>query len=202
MIRTGLPLALMLAALSGCATLPPESMTTEGGATPVERAQDRRAHLEKIRSWQIKGRIGIQKGDEGFSAAMEWQQNGGVYDIRLFDPLGKRVAWLVGNERDVSLLTPDGRDLRSNNPQQLLQDELGWSFPVTSLFYWVRGLPDPASIAWREEYDALGRLNVLEQAGWTVNFDSFLSDDALALPKLTRLARDDTRVKVLVSEWR
>lgn len=202
MIRTGLPLALLVAALSGCATLPPESMTTGGGATPVERAQDRRAHLEKMRSWQIKGRIGIQKADEGFSAAMEWQQNGGVYDIRLFDPLGKRVAWLVGNERDVSLLTPDGRDLRSNNPQQLLQDELGWSFPVTSLFYWVRGLPDPASIAWREEYDALGRLNVLEQAGWTVNFDSFLSDDALALPKLTRLARDDTRVKVLVSEWR
>ncbi len=202
MIRTGLPLALMLAALSGCAALPPESMTIEGGATPVERAQDRRAHLEKIRSWQIKGRLGIQRADEGFSAAMEWQQNGGVYDIRLFDPLGKRVAWLVGNERDVSLLTPDGRDLRSNNPQQLLQDELGWSFPVTSLLYWVRGLPDPASIAWREEYDALGRLSVLEQAGWTVNFDSFLSDDALALPKLTRLARDDTRLKLLVSEWR
>ncbi|MGF1546167.1 MAG: lipoprotein insertase outer membrane protein LolB [Thiotrichales bacterium] len=187
--------------LAGCASAPALDVRGDGPA-PIDLSEQRRTQLATLNAWDIKGRLGVQRAEEGFSAALEWKQNGEIFDIRLFDPLGRRVAWLLGDRGEVNLLTGDGKDLRSENPEELMQTHLGWSFPVRSLFHWIKGIPDPNQVAWREEYDDAGRLVRLEQSGWTMTVERFLTEDLLARPALALLVRDDMRVKVLVSEWR
>ncbi|MGF1644712.1 MAG: lipoprotein insertase outer membrane protein LolB [Thiotrichales bacterium] len=196
-----LVLLVMQAMIFGCATVAPPAPRSEGPA-PIDLSEQRRLQLAKIDTWDIKGRLGVQREEEGFSASLEWKQNGQVSDIRLFDPLGRRVAWLVSDRGEVNLLTGDGKDLRSDNPEELMQTHLGWSFPVRSLFHWIKGIPDPDEVAWREEYDDVGRLVKLEQSGWSMTVERFLGEDPLARPALAVLEREKMRVKVLVNEWR
>jgi outer membrane lipoprotein LolB len=168
---------------------------------PHDLAAERKRAFASIDEWNIHGRLGIQRGDDGFSAGIDWLQKGKTFDIKLSDPLGRQVAWLRGDERQVSLDTAKGQTIKAKDPEALLLKHLGWTLPVRSLFYWVKGLPDPASIVWREEYDEQGRILLIKQAGWEVKFPKYLTKDKKSFPKLTRLEHQDFKVKLLVQDW-
>lgn len=154
-------------------------------------------------NWTITGRIGVQMPDDGFSAAMDWVQDGEAYEISLFDPLGRLAAHLKGDWEYVKLSLRDGRVFEAEDPDQLMMKNLGWSLPVKSLVYWVRGLPDPAKIAWRREYDDQGRLKLLLQEGWDVRFNRYIESNRVdeSFPALTKFAFKDFKVKLLIQEW-
>jgi len=182
-----------------CATLdsPPKS----GGKLPRDLATERKASYETIDEWNIRGRISIQQGDDGFFAGLEWRQKGKAFDIKLFDPLGRQAAWLRGNKINVSLDTAKGEKINAQNPEQLLLEHLGWTLPIRSLLYWVKGLPDPTTLVWREEYDTQGRIRLIQQANWNVRFIKYLTNDHKSFPKLIRLEHQDFKMKLLVQEW-
>ena len=198
---TGLAcLALVVQLLAGCATRPSVKPVAEG-VWPVELASERAEKLAPVTTWKLQGRLGVQLENDGFSAALTWLQDDGRFDIRLFDPVGRRVAWLRGTDKAVDLQTAQGQSFSGDNPEKLLQEYLGWSIPVKSLAWWVKGLPDPTSVAWRQEYDDLGRLVSLEQGGWTMRIASYQSDDVLAMPKLTRMQQGNVKLKLLIKSW-
>ncbi len=191
----------MAVLLAGCATAPATKPGVPAGVWPSELAVERAEKLAPITTWKLDGRLGVQLENDGFSAALVWLQNGERFDIRLFDPVGRRVAWLRGDDKAVDLQTAQGQSFRGDNPERLLQKYLGWSIPVRSLTWWVKGLPDPTTVAWRQEFDDNGRLVALEQGGWSMRIASYQSDDKLALPKLTKMAQGNVRLKLLIKSW-
>ncbi|HHJ21063.1 MAG TPA: outer membrane lipoprotein LolB [Gammaproteobacteria bacterium] len=200
-MRSGLFfIGLWVLVAGGCAT-GPERPGQPGKKLPIELGAEREAQIAQVDHWKITGRIGIRNGGEGFSAGLEWLQTGKKFDIRLFDPLGRKVAWLRGDDQSVSLQTSDGRDLTAKDPQSLMQRNLGWSFPIRSFFYWVKGIPDPAKVVWRQEYDKKGHLVLMHQGGWKAKFSRYQPIDTGEIPQLSRLTRDDLRVKLLIREW-
>lgn len=192
-------LGLGLFALGGCATTP--GQTGGSGQRPIDLGAEREARIAQVEHWKISGRIGIRNGDEGFSAGLEWVQAGKQFDIRLFDPLGRKVAWLRGSDTSVSLRTSDGKNLTATDPQLLMQQNLGWSFPIRSFFYWVKGIPDPGQVIWRQEYDGRGRLVLMQQGGWKATFSRYRHVEAGEIPQLAKLERGNLRVKLLIREW-
>ncbi len=190
--------ALAALLLAGCATAPP---VTPAPGWPSEAAARRAATMGDIRTWTIRGRLGVHTGREGFSAAIVWRQDGDRFDIRLFDQLGRQVAWLRGDGGQVSLTNHRGKTFRAQSAEQLMRAQLGWALPIRSLLYWVKGLPDPKLPAWREEYDDGGRLVRLEQGGWSVRIPRYLSPDERAFPALIKLRRKDFSAKLLIKHW-
>lgn len=188
-----------LVLMSGCAT----TSTGEQVSRPVDLAEQRDEVLFDIVNWNIAGRIGVRLPDDGFSAAMDWVQAGDAYEISVFDPLGRIVAHLKGDWENVKLSLNDGRVFEASDPVDLMEKNLGWSLPVQSLIYWVRGLPDPRKVAWRREYDAAGRLKLLDQEGWKVSFDRYVDSNSVeeSFPTLTRFSHKDFKVKLLIQEW-
>ncbi|HID82541.1 MAG TPA: outer membrane lipoprotein LolB [Chromatiales bacterium] len=180
--------------LAGCATI----VKTPRSGPYRGVVESRLTQLAEQNTWLLEGRLAIRKGDEGFSAGIRWQQKDEDFDIRLLDPLGRRVAWLVGNPRRVSLTTVDGKTYKGVDPQLLLKQNLGWAIPLDSLKYWVKGMPDPHKVSWREEYDDIGRPLLLDQADWHVKLSRYDSDQPLALPKMVRLEREGFRAKLLI----
>ncbi len=192
---------LATALIAGCATTPVTKPGTTSGIWPSELAAERAEKLAPITTWKLDGRLGVQLENDGFSAALVWLQDGDRFDIRLFDPVGRRVAWLRGDDKAVDLQTAQGQSFKGDNPEALLQKYLGWSIPVRSLTWWVKGLPDPTTVAWRQEFDDNGRLVSLEQGGWSMHIASYQSDDKLALPKLTKMAQGNVKLKLLIKSW-
>lgn len=197
---------MTLLALSGCVVAPPmspaETSTVSRSADePIQMAAKRHSRFLHLKSWKIHGRLGIRRGNEGFSAAMLWQQKGENFDIALLDPLGRRVAQLLGNDDRVVLVTVDGKRFEADNAEELLDAQLGWSFPVQSLLHWVKGTPNPRQLVWRQEYDDLGRLIKLRQGKWTLNIKKYQNLEDEYIPKLIKMERKDIKVKLLIRDW-
>ncbi len=196
-MKRGLSVLLLAALLAACAVTPPHR--TASDAQRIWRT--RQAALTAVTDWSFRGRIGITLGAQGWHAALAWQQNGTGYVIRISGPLGQGVAELRGDSNGVLLRTPDHKESRAASAEALLYKQFGWWVPVSSLRYWLRGLPDPRQAAAQTTLDSDGRLAVLRQAGWEVHFTAYAQRVDLDLPDRLTLSNDKMKVKLIVDVW-
>lgn len=82
-----------------------------------------------------------------------------------------------------------------------MQQQLGWSLPVSSLADWIRGLPADHS-QYRLEHDDTGFPQRLEQDGWQIDYRDWVEVESLWLPRRLIMEYDDLRVTLVVTEWR
>jgi outer membrane lipoprotein LolB len=187
-----------MALMAACSTMPKE----RPAPAKLERQwATHRQDLDRIQSWVISGRLGIQTEDEGWHVSFRWQQGDAeLYHINLSGPLGQESAELQGTTRGVTLLLADGHSVSAKDPDELLQRELGWSLPVKGLYYWVRGLPVPGA-AETHGLDGQGRLQWLQQSGWHIAYRRYNDFSGNTFP--TKIFLDNPRVKVrmVITDW-
>lgn len=190
-----IPVSLALF-VAGCVTLP-DTAATDWGA--------RRDALLAIDSWAMRGRIALRSvAGDGGQASLYWRQQAERSDLQLTGPFGAgRVDLAVWPDR-VTLRDADGeRELiytGADAVERFMQEQLGWSFPVRSARYWVRGILDPAAPGKRLQ-NAAGELTGLTQHGWEVSLQRFADFDGLLLPDRLVLQNSQYRLRIVVSDW-
>lgn len=157
--------------------------------------------LEAIRDWRVDGRIAIQRGDEGWSAKLRWDQRTDGYQVRLIAPLGRGTYELAGDASRVELSVPDGRTFAAADAEALMSEHLGWSLPVSGAEYWMRGLVAPGSEPAYIRRDEAGQLTDLEQAGWRVSILKRSASGGFNLPAKLFMHYGDMKVRILVANW-
>ena len=85
--------------------------------------------------------------------------------------------------------------------ERFMAEQLGWSFPVRSARYWMRGRLDPADPGQRL-LDSDGFLTGLQQHGWNVALNRFSEVDGQLLPDRLVLENPQLTLKTVISEWR
>jgi outer membrane lipoprotein LolB len=186
----------LAALLAGCA----------GGqfrsATPAPEAAAPSERIEALEYWRADGRVAIQRGDEGWSAAMRWQKQESDFQLRLIAPLGRGTYQLAGNQDQVELIVPDGQRYYSSDAQSLMAEHLGWSIPLGGAEFWLRGLvaPDPPPDYVRR--DETGRLQDLHQAGWRISVLRRMQVGGFELPAKLFLHYQDLKVRIVISSWK
>jgi len=181
---------LLLLVLTACATQTPH----EAAPTALDLSSPRFA------IWQIRGRVSLLKGEQGWHASLNWRENAGRYRLDLSGPLGQGAVRIEGDDTSVRLQTADGRDYVAQDADALVQRVTGWEFPVAGIRYWVRGVPVPGEQAVITT-DAGGRLIHLVQSGWDIRYDRFQDLEGRAWPTRLRLTADDISVRLVVDEW-
>lgn len=186
----------MVAALAGCAAIPPEPGTTERQAAWERRL----AQLADHDRWNLTGRIAVKANGEGWSASLRWRQTEESYHVNLWGPLGRTLALIDGTRSGVRLRTPEGTYFASS-PEELLYSELGWQLPVSGMRHWVRGLPAPEHPIDTLELDAIGRPERMSQSGWEVSFPEYEQYRVDALPWRVVLSRDLVSIRLSAESW-
>ncbi len=190
---------LVVACLAGCAGM--QTPWDRGRAAVAEAQATRRATLLALDHWTLDGRVAVQRGSEGGTAQLRWQQRGEAFDLRIMAPLGRGTYQLHGDGARVTLVAPDGRQYEADRIETLMAQHLNWSLPVAGAQYWVRGVPAPAPPATDVIFDETGRMTDCAQAGWRV---SVLDYDAATTPELPRklfLAADDVKIRIAITQW-
>lgn len=189
-------LLLSFILLTGCAslsqketTLPEQTAKTNHGDT-----------ASTIKTWDLKGKIAIRSPKDAFTASWQWHQNNAGYTIGLYGPIGSNAIQLTGSPGTVLLETSDGKKFKSTSPETLLEQQLGWRLPVSSLYYWIRGLPVP-NVASQKERDSSGRLSILAQQGWRIEYSRYSSVKGVDLPARIALNNDTLNVKIIINQW-
>ncbi len=186
--------AAMLAVLAGCRTLPP--------APPAGASWEiRRPQLQSLEHFALRGRVAVAAAGEGFNASLRWTQDGDRSQVTIGGPLGVGGAQLTASGDDLTVVTSRGERIESTAAHAELAARLGFDPPLTSLRYWVLGVPDPAQPASESLDPAQQRLSALTQGGWHVEYQSYGSTGGEALPDRMTLQRDAVRVRLLVDDW-
>ncbi len=184
---------LALLSLAGCATVEPL-------LPPTLTQDEQRQQLLSLSDWSFNGRVAVASGGEGFSAAMDWQQQGTAAVIGLRGPLGSSALKVMITGETLSLDDGRGGVLEGEEAEQLLVSRLGTALPVSQLRFWVLGLAAPGELA-QQTIAANGRLTTLEQDGWQMRYDLYRASGPFVLPARMELASGDVRVRLVIRDW-
>jgi outer membrane lipoprotein LolB len=177
LIRILLSVALLV--LSGCATVLP----------PVQS--------ESV-PFALNGRIKVVHDGTSDSAGLRWIHLAQSDEILLLTPLGQTVARIYRDNTHATLDEGD-KHYSDTDIEPLMMQVLGWRLQLDALHHWVLGMKtaDDTII----DYDKLGRITVLRQDGWEVQYMSFADETAHSLPRRMLLTRPDLQLTLLIDEW-
>ena len=106
-----------------------------------------RPGVDDQRHWQLSGKLGLRGPGLAESAYLNWRQCGELYDMRISGPLGQSVARIDGDGARLLVRIEGQEPVTTTDPEQLLQERLGWSVPLRALRYWVRAEQAPGNPA-------------------------------------------------------
>lgn len=182
---------IVLVALAGCRTtkvsLPP---ATVGGWDL------RVATLQNTDSWQLNGRAAVAVGTQGWQASLDWREQGGSADVHLAGPLGIGAQQITQTGQGISINGVPASDATL----QQLKDRLGFDLPIDNLRYWLLGVPDPHQ-PFELSKNPNDRAQHLEQGGWAIDYDRYISAGGDVLPGRLTLTRDSVRVRIVADHW-
>jgi outer membrane lipoprotein LolB len=191
-------LLLSFILLTGCASISQKQQAVTEKPSITKTSQNNTAST--INTWDLTGKIAIRSPKDAFTASWQWHQNNESYTIGLYGPIGSNAIQLTGSPGAVSLKTSDGKKYKSSSPETLLEQQLGWRLPVSSLYYWIRGLPVP-NVASQKERDTSGRLSILAQQGWRIEYSRYSTVKGVDLPAKIALNNDTLNVKIIINQW-
>jgi outer membrane lipoprotein LolB len=198
--RAVLLLALSACAvLSACRTVPPVTVPVVDLGLAADWPQ-RRALLQALRYYQCTGRVAVSAAGQGFNAQFAWRQMGDDTELTLRGPLGVGGLIVRSSAAQLALQTTDGRKLDGEAARAELERATGASLPITTLGYWLLGVPAPDLEATETlvaaEQGQPAQLGALLQQGWQIEYQPHGGS-----PRQMLLTSGDTRVRLLIDRW-
>lgn len=189
-------LAVCAFVLAGCATT--RAPVRPSDAELDARWQAHAAQLAQVHGFTLQGRAA---DGGGVQAQVHWQQfPDGRFTLRLSGPFGVGTVLIRGDAQRVEIQTRDER-LETTDPEAWMRTRLGWTFPVQGLRYWILGQPAPTLAAARPQLDDQGRLLLLEQGGWSLEYREYVDSQGLALPRRLEATQGERRLKLVIDRW-
>ena len=183
---------LVVSGLSGCAPF-------MGGNLPT-RSTEAQQQLYASKAWTLEGRIAVKSGNEGWSANLYWEHDGGQERLRLYGPFGQGAVSIILQNQMIYINEGNGVVNSSRDPEELLTRKLGFSVPLGSLRYWVLGLPAP-DISYQAELDDKGGLKGFQQQAWVLGFENFENVGNFVMPQKMTIQGSQVRLRLVVDEW-
>jgi len=189
------PVLMLMVLISGCSTVTPTTPTNQQPAWSL-----RQTALNNMRTFHIKGKIGIQTPDDSGSATVNWQQNQDQFMLSLSGAIGGDQLIIRGTPGHVTLQTPEGKIFTATSAEALLKQQWHWDLPISNLKYWIRGIPVP-NHPYQSQFDTAHRLTSLQQDGSTVEYLAYQNSGALDLPTKITITSPPVKTKIIIYEW-
>lgn len=197
--------AAVLLLLSACASVP-EPEEPAGMSVQDPRWQSRIGALGSLQRWDLRGRLALKMGEEGWTINLRWQYTPNHRQIDLNGPFGQGHVRLVEDRAGARLIDSENTEHYAPDAEQVLWEVTGWRLPVKGLVWWVRGLPMP-EVASQLRLDAMGHLRLLRQQGWEVTYLEYTASGEQPLPSSMVLrhpangVRPAVQLRLVINQW-
>ena len=166
----------------------------------VELYEIKSGELQNVQEWALKGRLAINDGKDGGSGHLNWQKSDRFSRMSFHGALGRGAWQLTEDENGAVLEWADGELNRAETVAELVDQQLGWTIPVNSLAWWVRGLAAPGDWDLRQ-LDMNGNLETLSQSGWTIEFGRYRDLGQVSMPLKLTARQQSYTVKIAIKSW-
>lgn len=179
-------------AVAGCAAWHPASSVSQRSALPLQ---------QPVMHFKLDGRLSVKAEENNFSGGLLWDRKADAETLLLSTPLGQGVAEIRRSASGVVLTDADGNTHVAESGEALLKRVVGIRLPVEGLVYWLSALPRPES-AFRAEQEPSGRVVVLEQDGWRIEYGRYRQVEGCWLPAKVFARREDgLEFRLVVDTW-
>ena len=113
--------------------------------------------------------------------------------------MGQGGARSEGDNNGITIDVAGEEPLWAATPELLMEQTLGWQFPVRDLPYWIRGIPAPGhpfELSMDQQH-----LQKLVQNNWEINYLRFTNRNGYLLPEKLIISRNDLRLTIIAKEW-
>ncbi|MFL0796346.1 MAG: lipoprotein insertase outer membrane protein LolB [Cellvibrionaceae bacterium] len=198
LIKLGLIITTVI--LSACSSTP----KTPDSFDSFDWAKQQRL-LQALNQWEANGKLGARSDDDAISANFRWHQIEDRFELYLSGAFG-RSATIAGSPFLATLIQADQPPLHAPSPDELMERITGWPAPVSSLYYWGRGLPDPSLTQENLQFSKSGLLVSFNQAGWEITLKrhkAYLNSKGVSvyLPGKLMAKKDDKKITFLFRQW-
>lgn len=196
---------LVCLVLASCATVKQQQVVEKeqpAVSEPVGWSVEQQKR-QQIKSWEIRGRLGLQTEDNGGTMDLIWKQSVDEFSIRLMAPLGSGNYLIQGDKDFAEIRYPDGYKQIVDNVDDIFVLILEVNLPATAIKDWIRGLPAGELSVEQTSWNDQGLLNRIKQSGWNVEMTKYTGSKIL-LPHAIYLSRDDDPeldIRLLLSQW-
>ena len=185
-----LSICMLLVLLSGCAH-----------KTSLQRLDpNKNIPLTQIEHWQLKARMAIRTAEDNVTASLNWQKDDRLFDFHISGAFGATYAHLIQLKNKATLKIPDTELLTHQNAQILLQNTLGWEFPIDALSYWVKGLPSNKPNE-KVQRNSDGQIEQIQLNHWQIDFSSYQRFQGYQLPKKIKATHPQMTIKLVAKNW-
>ncbi len=175
--------------ISACSTQP------KGPITPPPSS------VEAISHWETSGRVGIRTENDAISGNFDWQKTPSTFSLNIIGPFGQGATSLKKTTEGKVTLAYENTQVTGTSAAELLQQELGWAFPVEQVTYWIRGLASPYSPARIERDSTTDNVSNIKQDGWVISYRNFSQVNGLLLPQRMQVSNPPFNVNLIINQW-
>ena len=186
--------------LTACAIQPTAPSSAPSAHANVSVNQQHLATLTKIKSFALKGRMGVVTQKQGFSGSIDWHHQPAPDNIDVYSPVGGKVANIAKTPSGVTLTDQKNRSISAQDAESLTEMTLGFRLPLTGLADWALGNPTTSYVE-ASTWDEKGRLLTLKQDGWDIAYDNYTETNGVDLPNKIMLKSEKLNLKLLVEKW-
>jgi len=185
MIKSVVGIIFMLL-LASCASVP--------GKVDEVFKMDGRVYLQAVRYWGLSGRVSVINKRNAASATLQWQHRDKKDHIKLSGLFGLGRTEINLAENLVEIKSAGKQNAYSGNVDDVVASELGIAIPISSLKYWVLGVPDPMMT-----YQKIAEGFV--QQDWRVSYLQMQNDEGYTMPRKIRVEQGEARLKLIINQW-
>ncbi|NJD06742.1 MAG: outer membrane lipoprotein LolB [Methylococcaceae bacterium] len=176
--------------LAGCTTTPKQLPSAEAGGE--------QARLYALPYWKAEGRMGIQANGQAWNANLFWEHDRDQDRLRLSGPFNQGVVSIILQDDLILINEGNGVTETTTDVDAALTKRLGFTVPVTSLRYWMLGIPSPQGEFTRNDS---GTARQLVQHGWIMDFDRYTPFAGAMVPGKSAIRGKGVKLKVVVDNW-
>ena len=193
--------------ISSCANLCPDPLSKAESNYQQVAFKQRQQKLSNIRKWTLKGSFSVtfprpktHKLDTQM-ARFQWQQNPDPQQYTI-DMLASFDVAKLTIKSDTSGITLKKNDTPQPHtyasPEALTQAALGFTLPVSNLYFWIRGVVSPLTESSAPTVDHFQHLIHIQQGNWSVSFSHFITTKQGDLPLRILIQNPEKQLKLII----
>ena len=166
-------------------------------------ARERQQQLATLTQFELTAALGVRAPGDSVSGSLNWVQQNEFYTADLNNFIGINIFKLQ-TSAEGALVQVSGESHQAQSAAALLDYLSGWSLPIEEMPLWLKGMTGASSCELR--FDPMGRLvsfSLLDSQNrrWQVSYPKFFPD-RLSLPKQIHLESSDTKLKLVIRQWK
>ena len=177
---------LLVLIISGCSSVPV--------VQEVEYSDKLRAQLQDLQDWSFEGRMGLVAKNDSWQANIDWKHHLNEEEIRLAGPLGQGATLIQLSGNMVKIDRGWDKVQTSSQPEAFISQQLGVFVPISSLRYWVIGLPEPTS-------EFIEMTAGFKQSGWLIEYKQMQRIDDHVVPRKIIVSNERAKLKLMIDQW-